>query len=444
MDTRKAYPPVYKARKFLEPLTDTVNFLAYSPERYPEAFRFRVLGREVYVLNHPEYVQYVLQEKYRNYRKGEAYETLSILLGNGLINSEGEFWRRQRRLAQPAFHAESLKRVSKYVVEVTGKHIDAWKKLEGKTINFTKEMAAVAIEVVARALFSSDISPADINTVWHSVNYLNHTAIRMIRNPLAPPFWMPLPGYIKGRKFIATLDRIVYDIIRKRKSARSGGPPDLLQLLLEVRDAETGERMSEQQLRDEVMTIFLAGHETTVNALSWTWYLLKQHADEEDALRKESRQLGLELTFDHVPCLRKGSEVIFEAMRLYPPVYAIGRRPVAEGQIKGFAVFPHSRILINIIGLHHHPCFWEKPWTFNPVHFRDYDMKRDYRFLYIPFGAGPRTCIGNHFALMEMHLINALLSQRVEMELVSRQVEAVPQITLKPKGGIIMRINKVY
>lgn len=441
--TEKKLPPKYKQKYFLETLRDSIGFLTRAPEKYPEILRFQFLSHKVCVLNHPELAQYVLQENHKNYLKGDAYEVLALLLGNGLINSEGDFWKRQRRLAQPAFHRDSLKTISSIVTGSTCKMLERWKQFEGQTINFTRELAALTIEIVARALFTADVTASDIATVWQSVNHLNDMAIRMIRNPLALPFWVPIPSYQKSRRSIQRLDDIVYGIIRKRKQ---GGTftPDLLQLLLEARDEETGEGMNELQLRDEVMTIFLAGHETTVNALSWTWYLLKQHPEEEIKLKAESEKIsGRQPAFEDLPALKFGRQVINESMRMYPPIYAIGRKMINDDTIGGYYVPTGSRVLINIIGIHHHPQLWNKPREFIPARFENFDAKGENRFAFIPFGGGPRICIGNNFAMMEMQLINALLSQHVELELLSRDIKPIPQITLKPGQGVMMKVKKV-
>ncbi len=439
----KKLPPKYKSRIFLENLRDPIGFLGHSPEKYPDIFRFRLLNRKVYVLNSPDFAQYVLQENAKNYQKGEAYKVLALLLGNGLLNSEGDFWKRQRRLAQPAFHRESLKRVCDIVTNSTQEMLLRWKKQEGQTLNFTREMAALTIEIVAKALFTADVKENDINTVWQSVNYLNGMAMRMIRNPLALPFWAPVPSYIKARKSIADLDKLVYGIIQKRKQGGSFAP-DLIQLLLETQDEDTGETMNEQQLRDEVMTIFLAGHETTVTALSWTWYLLKQHPAEEARLKKEAEQFsGRQIAFEDLPAMKFWKQVVNESMRLYPSVFAVGRRLLQDDVIGGFDVPHDTRVLVNIMGLHHHPQYWSEPWKFIPARFENFESKGSNRFVFIPFGGGPRICIGNNFAMMEMQIINALLAQHVELDLLSHNIKPVPQITLKPGKGVMVKVKKV-
>lgn len=239
------------------------------------------------------------------------------------------------------------------------------------------------------------------------------------------------------------LDKLVYGIINKRKQGGTFAP-DLIQLLLEARDEDTGETMNEQQLRDEVMTIFLAGHETTVNALSWIWYLLKQHPAEEMRLQEEAQQFsGRRIQFEDVPALKFGKHVINEGLRLYPPVIAVGRRLIQEDTIGGFHVPSDTRVLVNIIGLHHHPQYWNEPWKFIPQRFENFESKGINRFVFIPFGGGPRICIGNNFAMMEMQIINALLAQHAQLELVSNNIQPIPQITLKPGKGVMVKVKKV-
>jgi cytochrome P450 len=441
--TPKKLPPKYDTQSLLTSLRDPLRLLTHSPENYPDIFRYRLLQRKIYIINSPDFARYVLQENFTNYQKGEAYKVVGLLLGNGLLNSEGDFWRRQRRLAQPAFHTQSLQRVCDIVNDSTINMLQRWKKMEGQVINFTREMAGLTIEIVAKALFTADAAEEDINTIWHSVNSLNEIAFQMVRNPLALPFWMPLPSYNRARQGIARLDELVYRIINKRKTASSFSP-DLLQLLLESRDEETGEQMNEQQLRDEVMTIYLAGHETTVNALSWTWYLLGKHPEEEKRLRKEADLACTgPIRFEQLPSLKFCKQVVNESLRLYPPASGVGRKLINEDNIGGYYVPVDTRVLINITGIHHHPRYWSDPWKFLPDRFENSDLKGDNRFRFMPFGGGPRICIGNNFAMMEMQIINALLAKHVELELLSGDIKPVQQITLKPGNGVQFRIKKV-
>ena len=262
-------------------LRDIFGTLTAAPQTHPEIFITGIAGlKQLYVINHPALAQHVLQKNYTNYSKAAGYEVLALLLGKGLLTNEGENWHKQRTLIQPAFHRDTLKKIGQIVVASTNQMLAEWKEKEGQQINLTKEMAGLTIDIVARSLFTADIAPQQIQTIWKNVNFLNEAADKMLRSPLALPYSVPTPLHIKMRKAIGELNDIVYEIINKRIHEKNP-PLDLLQLLLECRYENTGEGVDKEQIRDEVMTIFLAGHETTVNALSWTWFLLKQNENAE-------------------------------------------------------------------------------------------------------------------------------------------------------------------
>lgn len=423
--------------------TDKFGLLTKTPVKYPDLFGFRVPGRDVVVVNHPEMVQHILVRNMRNYQKDQGYVVLAILLGRGLItNTDHNSWRKQRTLLQPPFHRESLQNMYNIVVDSTTQLLNNWKAKEGSVINFTQEMAKLTIDIVCRTLFTSNVTEAQINMVWRNLNYMNELGSKMASNPMHIPFHFPLPRYIKGRKYIAELDDMIYSIIRNRKK-EPNPPHDLLQLLIEAK-YEDGSSMTDQQIRDEVITVFLAGHETTVNALSWTWYLLKLHPDAEQKLLEESNvYAGKNPGFYDIPNMKYGWQVMNESMRVYPPVPAIGRAVVESEEVNGYFLNARTITLISIAGLHHHPAYWENPFAFKPERFENFDLKGENRFVFMPFGAGPHICIGNNFAMMEMQLINALFSARVELELVSKTVKPEPLITLKPGDGVMMRIKRV-
>ncbi len=425
--------------------SDSFKFLTRAPQRYPDIFSANVPGRKIYVVQNHAIVQQVLVHNFSNYVKDEGYKILALLMGNGLITNEDTAnWRKQRTMMQPPFHRDSLRRISEVVTTSTAQLLHKWKNKEGDTINFTQEMAWLTIDIVSKALFTSDVSEKHIPLIYKSLNFLNESAVRMARNPYHIPFRFPLPRYIKARKHIAVLDEIIYNIINKRKQQQNP-PHDLLQLLIDARYEDTYTGMTDEQIRDEVMTIFVAGHETTVNALSWTWYLLKQNSDAENRLKEESKKFAAERVplFEDLHSLDFGRQVMNESMRLYPPVPAIGRKTVKDDIAEGYVIKSERSVVINIAGLHYHPAYWERPSEFRPARFANFDLKGDNRYIFMPFGAGPRICIGNNFAMMEMQLINAMLSARVEMELVSKEVKPIPLITLKPGDGVIVRLKKV-
>jgi cytochrome P450 len=423
--------------------SDRFGMLAKSPSKFPKVFGFKVPGRDVVVVNNHEMVQHILVRNMHNFRKDHGYKVMSILLGNGLItNTNHASWRKQRTLLQPPFHRESLQNMCNIVADSTGQLLQRWKAKEGAEINFTQEMAKLTIDIVCRTLFTSNVTDEQINMVWKNLNFMNELGSKMAMNPLHIPFKYPLPRYNKGRKSVAALNDLIYGIINKRKT-ETNPPRDLLQLLMEAK-YEDGSSMTDEQIRDEVITVFLAGHETTVNALSWTWYLLKQHPAAEQKLHEESAPFASKNPgFFDIPNLKYGYGVMNESMRVYPPVPAIGRAAVESEEVNGYFIKANTIMLINITGLHHHPAYWENPFEFNPERFENFDLKGENRFIFMPFGAGPHICIGNNFAMMEMQLINAIFSARVEMELVSKNIEPEPLITLKPGDGVVMKIKKV-
>jgi len=437
-------PPRLPLGRLIETMKNVFPTLTIAPQHFPETLVTGIPGvRTVYMVNHPDLAQYILQKNYNNFPKAKGYEVLALLLGNGLVTNQGDNWHKQRTLIQPAFHRETLRRICEITVSSTNNLLSRWKEKEGSVINFTREMAEVTIDIVAKSLFTTDVTPDHIQTIWRDVNYLNESAEALLRNPFHLPIWVPTPGHLKMKRYIAELDDIVYTIINRRKMEKDP-PPDLLQLLLEAR-YEDGTGMSDLQIRDEVMTIFMAGHETTVNALSWTWYLVKQNKPEEEKLKEESMKYAgtRDPAFEDMPSLVYGRHVMNESMRLYPPVPVVGRQVRETDTVGGYLLKAGNDVAVNIAGIHHHPAYWKDPFKFQPERFISFDLKGDNRFLFMPFGGGPRICIGNNFAMMEMQLINAMLSARVDMELVSLNVIPNALITLKPTDGVVMRLKKV-
>ncbi|MCW5907862.1 MAG: cytochrome P450 [Chitinophagales bacterium] len=422
---------------------DRFGTLSKAPLKYPDLFLFKIPGRTAYVIHQPEMVQHILQRNMLNYQKDQGYKVLALLLGNGLItNADNDSWRKQRKLLQPPFHRESLTNMCRIAVESVEELLKVWKTKEGAEINFTHDMAWLTIDIVCKTLFTSDVSNEQIQMVWRNLNFLNEAATKMASNPWHLPWKWPVPRYVKGRKYIAELNDMIYGIMKRRRQ-QSNPPNDLLQILLEAR-YDDGTPMSDEQIRDEVMTVFVAGHETTVNALSWTWYLLKKNPACEKKLFEENKRFAqANPTFADVAQMKYGWCVMNEAMRVYPPVPVIGRAVVTDEEVCGYHLKKNCSTIINIAGLHHHPAHWENPAQFNPERFLNFDLKGDNRFVFMPFGAGPRICIGNNFAMLEMQIINAMLSSRVEMELTSKEIEPEPLITLKPGNGVMVRIKQV-
>lgn len=425
-------------------MRDPFATLKKAPLHYPEIFRVWLPKTNAYVINQPELAQHVLQKNAKNYPKDTFYEYLALLFGKGLITNEGEDWRKQRILMQPAFHRKSLEKISKIVVEATLEMLKRWKTLEGESISFTREISRLTIDIVTRSMFSADVSHEQVRMFAHNLNYLNDTVDQLATQPFSLPWKVPTPRYQKSRRYIQEMDGLINGIIHNRKE-KSNSSGDLLQLLLDARYEESGQAMTDKQIRDEVMTVFAAGHETTVNALTYTWFLLQKHPEELEKLKQESLPMAKfrEPQFSDLPKLEFGLQVINESMRLYPPVVIVSRKALQEDQIGEYYIPTEKTVLINIAGMHHHPEYWENPTQFHPDRFANFDLKGTNRFLFLPFGGGPRICIGNNFAMMEMQLINALLASRVEMELISQEIHPEPKVTLKPREDLMIQLKKI-
>jgi len=415
---------------------DRLGFVSGLQREYGEIFRVRVGGRELNLLSNPEFIKHVLVDNAANYVKGDIFKKLEPFLGKGLFTAEGDLWRRQRRLMQPHFHKESVAALVGLMVETIAASIERWRPRarSGEAFDFAPEMMRLTLDVVTRALFGADVD-ADATTVGAALTtVLEHTNRRLL-SLVDLTDVLPLPSARRYRRALATLDRIVFGIIaaRRRTSERRA---DLLQMLLDARDPDSGEPMNDQQLRDEVMTLFLAGHETTANGLAWTWYLLSRAPAVDRRLRSDvARVLGARRpTMDDVPQLAYARQIFEEAMRLYPPVIGVPRDAIREDRIGGYRVRAGATVVSSAYLTHHNPRLWPNPEGFDPDRFApDRPGPPIAPFAYLPFGAGQRKCIGHVFATIEGTLAVAMIAQAYRPELVPGvRVDAIPQLTLRP------------
>jgi len=402
--------------------------------RYGDIFYYRVLYRKVYFLNHPDLVKQVLVGSPQNFVKGEALRNNRRVFGKGLLTSEGESWRKQRRLIQPAFHHDRIAAYGEAMVAHAERMIAGWR--DGDARDIYVEMMRVTLEIVTEELFEVEIA-TERDRFAAAVNTLLELSSggRMLLPPLLR--LVPTPGNLAYMRSARKLDEIVYGLIRKQR-ADGGGSKGLLSALLQVRD-ESGRPMAEQQVRDEVMTLLLAGHETTAVTLSWTWYLLAQHPEVEQKLWAELRAVlnGRSPGPADVARLPYTGRVIKEAIRLYPPIWAMVRNPVKDCEIGGYRVPAGSAIIMSQWVMHRDPRFYDEPERFDPDRWLDEQAKGLPRFAYFPFGGGPRTCIGAAFAMMEAVLILATVAQQYQVRLAPGFVaEPMPTITLRPRHGI--------
>jgi cytochrome P450 len=393
------------------------------------------------LLNHPDLIEQVLVTQNRNFIKHFITRLLQRLLGEGLLNSEGDVWLRQRRLAQPAFQRSRIDAYGSVMVEYTQRMLHGWRDGERRDVH--AEFMRLALEIVAKTLLNADAAGGEAPTVAQALEVLIEDFRYRWGSVFPVPVWLPTPGNRRCKRARQNLEALIYKYI---KQARAGGEDrgDLLSMLLQVRD-EDGSGMTDQQLRDQVMTLFLAGHETTANALSWTWYLLAGHPHVEAKLAEELQAvLGGRLpTVSDLPRLKYTEYIVNESMRLYPPVFAFGREALADCEIGGYRIPAGATIVMSQWVMHRHPRYFEQPEEFNPSRWENGLLQRLSKYVYFPFGGGPRICIGNTFALLEASLVLATVAQKYRFTLCPEPpVVAAPAVTLRPKHGIWAVLQK--
>jgi cytochrome P450 len=396
----------------------------------------------IYQVSSPAGVGRLLHDNHRNYSKDVAtFGTLRLFLGNGLFTSDGDFWRRQRRLAQPAFHRRRVANFGALMTDATLAKLERWRTRvsQDRPLDVADEFMRLTMEVATLALFSTS-GRGDIDKIGSAITTLLDDVTFRFTFPFYPPLKVPTP---RNRRFLAaraTLDAIVYRIIAERRQ-RPDEHDDLLAMLMQARDEETGEGMSDRQLRDEVVTLFLAGHETTANALTWASFLLSTHVAVERRLRAEVDEAlqGRVPTASDLPRLPYTRMVIDETLRLYPPAWITNRRAIEADAVCGYRIPADATVSISPYVTHRDPTLWENPEGFDPERFPPERSARRPHYAYFPFGGGPRQCIGKGFALMEATLVLALLTQRYELHLVpGRRGETEALATLRPRYGMWM------
>jgi cytochrome P450 len=390
---------------------------------------------------HPDGVRHVVQENHFNYRKGGiSHQALRLTLGNGLLTNNGDSWLHQRRLIQPVFHRERIATFGRLMAESALAWTEETTIDTQQPLDLFQEMSGLTLSIVCQALFGTDMLMHKEH-VFQATSTINHLEAQAFYVPGL--FSLPTPQRHRLYEARNTLYTIVDSLIAKRRQASAEN--DLLTLLLQARDAETGESMADQQVRDEVMTLMAAGHETTSNALCWTFLLLARHPDIEARLREEySRVLGGRAAqMEDLPQLPLTRMVLEESMRLYPPVWAFARSAIAEDEIGGYTIAKGAYVLMFPATTHRHPDFWERPDVFDPERFAPERAAGRHRFAYFPFGGGPRVCIGNQFALTEAQLILATILPRCQFRLLpGGALVPEPLITLRPRGKLLMTIHR--
>ncbi len=399
--------------------------------RAGDLVRFSMLNRTVWCITAPELVQELLVDKERSFVKAPGLATYGkALLGEGLLTAEKDRHRRERKLLAPAFAPKRIAAYGAVMAELTDRAADGWR--DGAALDIAEEMMHLTLAIVGRTLFDADIT-GDARIIGDALTQGMEFMVDRISFPL--PMTWPLPSNARMKEATARLDEVVFRIIAERRAA-PGDRGDVLSMLVDARD-DDGSTMTDQDMRDEIMTLMLAGHETTANAMAWCWYLLAQHPEAYAKVFAEVDALGHVPSVADLPRLPWCLQVVEEAMRLYPPAYATARQCEQQVDIGPVTVQPGEIVMVTIRGIHRRPDLWPEPEAFRPERFTEAEKKARPRHAYMPFGAGPRICIGNHFAMMEAQLILATIARRWRFRLIQHaDVVPEPLITLRPRGGV--------
>ena len=425
-----------------EPRGDPIGYFTKCIREYGDIVFLRFLGVPMCLLNRPDCIESVLVTQHSNFEKSKDYRALRRVLGNGLLTSEGEFWRRQRKLVQPAFHQERIAAYTEVMVAYSERMLASWK--DGQGLDVHEAMMRLTLDIVAKTLFDTDVS-REAEDVGAALQFLMGKFMRQAAFAFLLPDSIPIPTTRRLRRAVGQLDKVIYEIIRRRRASGTMSG-DLLSVLLQAQDDE-GLGMTDRQLHDEIMTLFLAGHETTANALSWTWLLLGQHPEVEEKLVEELRRVlgGRAPTASVLPRLTYTEMVLREAMRLYPPVWVIGRRALAPFRLGNYELPAETNVVMSQLITHRDAKYFPEPERFDPDRWRPNDPRNLAlpRFAYFPFGGGPRVCIGAGFSMMEAVLLLATIAQKFKLTLVPGQtIEKLPSVTLRPKSGIRVILHR--
>lgn len=423
-----------------------LNFLIETDKKFPGILHWKFLHLDVVQLTDPVLVRFILQTNQKHYVKSTMYNQLKLLLGQGLVTSEGKLWKSQRKLIQPSFHKQYINNLFDEMLNCANEMISDWKTdvANGGQIDFAEEMNKVTLQIIGKTMLSTDFR-TESKSVGVTLTYLLKAMEKRVLRGVNFPIWIPAPENVGFKNKVKVLDDIIYKLISdRRKTGHTKG--DLLDMLMESRYEDTGEPMPDNLLRDELMTVFLAGHETTATALMWTFYLLTQHHQVLKKLKKEVKEVvgDGELTFQHLHQLKFTKACVNESMRLRPPVWVIGRMATEDNMVGDYFIKKGTTVLVSPYIVHRHKDYWKNPEAFDPERWETEEVKQMDKYAYFPFAAGPRMCIGNNFALLEADIILTKIIQQFDFSYVGKsEPEIDPTLTLRAKNGMPMQIRNI-
>lgn len=443
-DGPKGYPVIGNLFDLAGP--DRMDWLRSVAQQYGDVSKFKFVTDDIYLINHPDLVKEILTKKSDNYTKNTlSFKVVKVVLGESTFTAMGDVWRRKRRLVQPSYQKRRIAALSTTITDTIAEMLEEWEVACDKkqTLSAAREMMQVTLKVVVKSLFSTALSKEETQTVANVFTPLLDATNKRISNPFQWVYRLPLASNKTYRKYIDELDTIIFRIIRDRRKMTEP-PMDLLQMLMDAQDEETGEPLTDEELRDEVMTVFIAGHETTANAMSWLWVLLAKHPEVREKVAAEVAEVLGDRTPTPAdfPQLAYSLKVFKETMRLYPPVPVLPRKAEEDDTLGDYFIEAGSRILFSPYLLHRHPDFWENPEVFDPHRFDKEAEIKQHSFAYLPFGGGSRICIGNNFAMMEAIFITAMATQRFKIHITDTNVEPLISLTTRPKGGVPFTLER--
>jgi cytochrome P450 len=437
-------PPGPKGTVFLGNLpqlgSDILGLFSTCAREYGDIAYLSLAGWPAFVLSNPEHIEQVLVTEHKNFIKHTFFwRHVRAIFGNGLLTSEGDFSMRQRRLAQPSFHRDRIAGYGDVMVRYTERTLDEWR--DGEVRDLHQDLMRLTLLIVAKVLFDADVA-GEVTTIGSALDDATHEIRTRFRRPFRIPDAVPIPGNLRYRSAVRRLDSVVDRIIEEHRARDGRG--DLLSMLMQARD-DDGQPMTDAQLRDEAITIMLAGHETTAIALAWTCLLLSQHPAVAENLHEEIREVlgDRPPTMSDLPRLRLADMVVSESLRLYPPAYALGREAVNDCTIGEYSVPAGASVFMSPYVVHRDARWFDEPERFLPERWAGNAAQRLPRFAYFPFGGGPRICIGNRFAIMEAVLLLTCMVRRFRFKLHDPDsVAFFPTITLRPANGMRMTVSR--